>query len=86
MLTPEGYRLHELQSLTACLLAQGNEVVSLSFHSPSVAAGHTAFVRSAAERDEFIERVRRYAHWFRDSMGGRFFTASDLYRSVTQPQ
>jgi len=85
MLTPEGYTLAELKRLARQLVDDGLDVLSLSFHSPSVGPGHTAFVRTPQEQAEFIERVRQFCVWFRDEMGGKFMTASELYGKVQQP-
>lgn len=85
MLTPEGTELWELQALAECLLADGERVLSLSFHSPSVMPGHTAFVRSEADQSVFFERIERFASWLQSRCGAISLTASELRdRVVTQ--
>jgi hypothetical protein len=86
MLSPEGYHLGELQRLTRQLIADGEQVLSLSFHSPTLAEGYTSFVRTPAERAAFFERIRSYARWFKDHVGGEFMTATELHDRVSRPR
>ncbi len=85
MLTPEGTELWELQALAESLLADGERVLSLSFHSPSVVPGHTAFVRSESDQSVFFERIERFASWLQSRCGAISLTASELRDRVTQP-
>lgn len=88
MLSPEGFALPELQALADTLLEGGIEVLSLSFHSPSLQAGHTPFVRSAAELAAFEGTIRAFAKWFFQEHRGSFMTASELratLESAAQP-
>lgn len=48
-LTPEGISAAEALDAIRVLLADGVRVFSLSFHSPSLAPGHTPYVRDAAD-------------------------------------
>lgn len=86
MLSPEGFDLHALKTLTETLLARGISVLTLSFHSPSVHVGHTPFVRTPAELDAFFETIRAFAVWFERTYSGRFVTANEalgLFRPST---
>lgn len=78
MLTPEGFKLPELLSLSRALLEGGVEVLTLSFHSPSAAPGHTPFVRDEAQRAAFLGTVRDFVGWFRSDVRGVFLTASEV--------
>jgi hypothetical protein len=78
MLTPEGFRLWELQALAESLLARGSRVLTLSWHSPSARPGHTPFVRSEAELQEFVATLRGFTTWFARQHSGRFATASEV--------
>ncbi|MCB9897349.1 MAG: polysaccharide deacetylase family protein [Planctomycetes bacterium] len=69
-LSPEGQTADDMLRLVRALLAEGTRVFTLSFHSPSLRPGHTAYVRSAAERDEFLERLRRFLASFTGELGG----------------
>jgi hypothetical protein len=77
-LTPEGHTLAEMKRLTHALLARGQRTFVLSLHSPSVAPGHTPYVRSDADRVALLQRLRDYLRFFRDELGGRFATPQAL--------
>lgn len=77
-LSPEGCTLAEMQRLTRALLRDGVRVFTLTYHSPSVAAGHTPYVRTAADREAFLATIRTYATWFRDTLGGTFRTPGEI--------
>ena len=48
-LTPEGMPLADAKRAVETLLADGQRLFSLSFHTPSVVPGHTPYVRDAAD-------------------------------------
>jgi hypothetical protein len=73
-LTPEGFTLHEMMRLTRALLARGQRTFVLSFHSPSVVPGNTPYVRSAADLEAFLTRLRGFLAWFQGDLHGRFVT------------
>jgi hypothetical protein len=77
-LTPEGTSSDEMRRMTRALFNGGCEVFSLTYHSPSMVAGHTPYVRSAAELERFIATVHNYCAWFRDEIGGQFMSLSRL--------
>jgi hypothetical protein len=52
-LTPEGIPLNEALAAVERLLDDGVQVLSFSYHSPSVEPGHTPFVRDAADLHVF---------------------------------
>jgi hypothetical protein len=56
-LTPEGTPLPEALRAIRTLLDEGQRLLSISFHSPSVVPGHTPYVRDATDLREF------YAWW-----------------------
>lgn len=69
-LSPEGYSLDEMKRLTRFLMAKGVRVFSLSFHSPSAEPGNTPYVRSAADLDAFLGRLREYFGFFFGELDG----------------
>jgi hypothetical protein len=69
-LSPEGYTLGELLRLTLALLRQGQRLFVLALHSPSVAPGHTPYVRSENERLTLLSRLDRYLDFFCRELGG----------------
>lgn len=81
-LSPEGTTLSEMQRLTKALVRDGCQVYSLTYHSPSMVAGHTPYVRTGADLENFIATVRDYCAWFRDEMGGQFMSVSKLHAAL----
>ena len=78
MLTPEGTSLWELQSLADTLLREGERVLTLSFHSPTIVPGHTAFVKSEADRSEFLQKIQQFMVWMRRTHNATSLTASEV--------
>jgi chitinase len=70
MLSPETSTLDEMQAVTRALIADGVRTFTLSFHSPSVAPGHTPYVRSQADLRQFLGRIESYCEYFLGSLGG----------------
>jgi len=52
-LTPEGVSAREAMMAIDRLLADGLRLLMFSFHSPTLAPGHTPYVRSAADLENF---------------------------------
>lgn len=77
-LSPEGYALEDLKRLTVALRSRGVETFAFSLHSPSVAPGHTPYVRSDADRDKFLDTCRRYFQFFLGELGGRNQTTAEI--------
>ena len=81
-LTPEGIDHAAHRRLTESLLAQGQRIFSLTYHSPSLEPGHTPYVRSEAELRAFLETLDRYLDYFFNELGGRPTTPMELYRAL----
>jgi hypothetical protein len=82
MLSPEGNTLEEMKALTRALHADGLRTFSMTLHSPSLKPGCTRYVRSTAERDEFLKTIDRYCEFFFSEMGGSPTTPEDLYEEL----
>ncbi len=52
-LTPEGVTAEQTMRAIDRLLADGQRLLMFSFHSPTLAPGHTPYVRDAGEQDAF---------------------------------
>lgn len=52
-LTPEGMPVADTLAAVRALLDDGTQVLSLSFHSPSLVPGHTPYVRDRADLSRF---------------------------------
>ena len=71
-----------MRRLTRSLRADGCQVFSLTYHSPSMVAGHTPYVRTADDLRRFIATVHEYCTWFRDEIGGQFMGLTQLRDSM----
>lgn len=83
-LSPEVASCDEMRRLTSSLLANGCKVFSLTYHSPSMVAGHTPYVRDDADLQDFIAKVRDYCTWFRDEAGGLFMSVTRLAEAMAR--
>jgi hypothetical protein len=81
-LTPEGFSLRHLKGVARALVKSQVRILLFSFHSPSVAPGHTPYVRDRAQLQEFLERIDGFLRFFRTEIGGSFVTADDLLQGA----
>jgi hypothetical protein len=77
-LSPEGHAFEDMRRLTLALRDRGVRTFTLSLHSPSVLPGCTPYVRTEADRVEFLDTCRRYFQFFRDELGGRPRTSAQV--------
>ncbi len=71
MLSPEGNSLDEMKALARALWSRGLRTFSLTFHSPSVAPGHTPYVRTHEDLQAFLSRIDAFCEFFFRELGGR---------------
>ena len=83
MLSPEGSTLEEMIEVTDTLVADGVRTLSLTLHSPSLKPGCTPYVRTAAERNEFLKTIDRYCDHFMTTVRGVPSTPEDLYDQLS---
>jgi len=69
-LTPEGYTADELIRMTGCMLQQGVQVFGLTYHSPSLVPGNTAYVNSEQQLKEFLNTLKVYLTHFQSNSVG----------------
>ena len=69
-LSPEGFDLHALVRLTRFLLARGQRVFVLSYHSSTLRPGCTRYVQSVADRASFLGVMNNYFTWFLRDLRG----------------
>lgn len=70
-LSPEGNDVAHLRRLTETLFNGGHSVFNLSFHSSSLAPGHTPYVRTENDRRQFLDTLERYFDFFFGVLGGQ---------------
>lgn len=74
-LSPEGIPLAEQCALTRALLRRGVRLFVLSYHSPSLAPGHTPYVRDDSGLARFLGTIAGYCDFFFNDIGGQATTA-----------
>ena len=79
-LSPEGTPPGEQCRLIAAMIARGHRTFTLTYHSPSLAPGHTPYVRDDADLDRFLAAIEQVLSFFRDEIGGSFTTLGEIYR------
>ena len=81
-LTPEGVTIREAKALTRHLLADGNRVFTLAFHSTSLTPGSTPYVSNEAQLAKFYGWLEEYFAFFAKEIGGVFIAPRALYELV----
>lgn len=81
-LSPEGISADEQCRLLRAMTRAGRQVFTLTYHSPSLEAGHTPYVRDDADLAAFLAAIRRVLTYFRDDLGGAFTTLTRYRRSL----
>ena len=77
-LTPEGIDTTAHKRLVRSMIDQGHRVFTLSFHSPSLAPGHTPYVRTANDLQQFLDKIRYALDFFFGEIGGRATTPPEI--------
>ena len=70
MLSPEGNTLTEMRSLAQALVRRGCRTFTLSFHSPSLAVGHTPYVRTADDLATLLASLEAFFAFFFIDLNG----------------
>jgi hypothetical protein len=83
-LTPEGTPSEEQCRLIEAMVRRGHNIFSLTYHSPSLAPGHTPYVRDEADLADFLANIEQVLAFFRDRLGGRFTTLGGVYRAALE--
>ncbi len=78
-LTPEGVSADEQCALLDALVARGLTTFTMVYHSPSLAVGHTPYVRTDADLTAFLASIETVLTHFREALGGRFTTLSQIH-------
>jgi hypothetical protein len=75
-LSPEGVPADEQCRLLDDMARRGRRFFTLTYHSPSMAPGHTPYVRSEQDLRGFLSDIAVVLRHFRDVIGGEFTTLS----------
>jgi hypothetical protein len=89
-LSPETSTLPEMLRLTRALVGRGVRTLTISFHSPSMEAGHTPYVRTSRDLREFLGRVEGYFDFFFGDLEGQpttpFSVRAELFAGLEEAQ
>ena len=77
-LSPEGYDTGLHRRLVRAQVRNRLTTFTFAFHSPSVVPGHTPYVQTERDLDEFLARCRAFFEFFFDEMGGRPTTPAEV--------
>lgn len=77
-LSPEGYDLESQTRVMTTLFNQGLKVFTLTYHSPTLQPGNTPYVNSQEDLTRFLATIEGVLSFFRDQLGGRFSTMSEI--------
>ena len=83
-LTPEGVTAAEQIRLIKTMLARGNRLFVMHYHSPSLTPGHTPYVNTTNEADNFIERMQDVCRYFFEEVGGLPGHPQDMVRMASR--
>jgi glycosyltransferase involved in cell wall biosynthesis len=81
-LTPEGTTPNEAKRLIRHLLAGGQRVFVMTYHSTSLQPGNTPYVRTAEDLRRFLDWLDEVLDFFQGEVGGRFATWHEVRHGV----
>ena len=77
-LTPEGVDTASHRRVVRAMLEAGHRVFTLTYHSPSLAPGHTPYVRNDRDLRVFLDRIKRLLAFFFEELGGEPTTPLEI--------
>lgn len=81
-LSPEGAGFADLRRVTEALLAQGHRLFMMTYHSPTLEAGHTPYTRNERELQAFLDTIARYLDHFMGRLGGQASTPAQIFQRL----
>ncbi len=84
-LSPEGFDAATQCRLLRAMWAQGTRVFTLTYHSPSLAPGHTPYVPDEAALSRFLDCIATVLDCFQNELGGGFTTLKAIDQMARQP-
>ena len=83
-LKPELESVEDMLTLSRTLVGQGASHLQAMWHSPSLVPGTSPFVRTSAERDRLLARIRGFIEGLRQTCPVRFVTLSEAATSLAR--
>jgi hypothetical protein len=77
-LSPEGLSLAELKKVTLTEIANGNNQLLMSLHSPSVISGVTPYVSNKKEEAQFWNTTLDFIAWFKQHLNSKFVLVKEI--------
>jgi glycosyltransferase involved in cell wall biosynthesis len=77
-LTPEGIAIDEGKRLIRQMIADGQRVFVLTYHSPSLEPGGTPYVRTAEDLTRFLAWLEEFYDFFTKEIGGQCVSWRDV--------
>jgi hypothetical protein len=84
--SPEGYLAGDLIRLARSMSDDGETVLNLTLHSPSVQPGNTPYVRTTEDLDAFFSNLRSVLEFCIRSLGARCMTLREYHHHLLQTQ
>lgn len=84
-LSPEGNDVAAMRRLLTGLLARGQDIFALSFHSSSLQAGRNPYVGSKAEMHGFYDRLSEVLDFMASSLAVRFASIEQIPALLDRP-
>lgn len=80
--TPEGGNANDMSRIAAALVRSGCQIITLTYHSPSIVPGNTPYVRSPEQLEKFLSSIERFCQYFKQELGGVFMSVSRVYEEL----
>jgi hypothetical protein len=84
--SPEGYLAGDLNRLARSMSDDGETVLNLTLHSPSVQPGNTPYVRTTEDLNAFFSNLRSVLEFCIRSLGARCMTLREYHHHLLQTQ
>jgi hypothetical protein len=81
-LRPELESSGDMLKLSRTLIGQGSSHLQIMWHSPSLLPGKSPFVRTLADRDRLLARIRSFVEGLRRAAPVRFVTLSEAAETL----
>jgi hypothetical protein len=84
-LSPEGHSMGDMIRQTRAALAIGCRLFMLTYHSSSLLPGATPYVRTEADRADFLRALEGYLRFFLVELGGCTRTVTRIAAALSAP-
>ena len=84
-LSPEGTTLAEMKRLTTALLADGQRVFCLAYHSSTLLPGGSPYAATPGDVTAFLDRIAGYLDFFLEEIGGVPATPLEIRSALGPP-